>query len=127
MGEPIVATGYWTVPLFEREQQWNINYSDILTKLIQYAGKYCEHYASDLFIIWKYNIEDKLKDRNLESFTLRLGFRESGVDDEVSTNPERTPITNNLKECGRYYYRQLVTLMVEIDKDRIAMAMKTVY
>lgn len=123
MGEPIVATGYWTVPLFESEQQWNINYSDILTKLIQYAGRYCEHYASDLFIIWKYNIEDKMKDRNLESFTLRLGFREMGVDHEVSSDPERTPITNNLKECGSYYYRKLATLKIEIDKENIKMTL----
>lgn len=123
MGEPIIATGYWTIPLFKNEQQWNINYSDILTKLIQYAGRYCERYASDLFIIWKYNIEDKLKDRNLESFTLRLGFKESGIDDEVSTNSERTSITNNLKECGRYYYRKLAELKVEIDKENIKMTL----
>ena len=123
MGEPIVATGYWTVPLFERDSQWNINYSDILTKLIQYAGRYCEWYASDLFIIWKYNIEDKLKDRNLESFTLRFGFRESGVDHELSNDPDRTPITNNLKECGSYYYRKLATLEIEIDKENIKMTL----
>ena len=123
MGEPIVATGYLTVPLFVRDSQWSINYSDILTKLIQYAGRYCESYASDLFIIWKYNIDDKLKDRNLESFTLKLGFRESGVDHELSNDPERIPITNNLENCGSYYYRKLATLEIEIDKENIKMTL----
>lgn len=123
MREPIVATGYWTVPLFERDFQWDINYSDILTKLIQYADRYCERYASDLFIIWKYNVENKLKDRNLESFTLRFGFRESGVDHEVSNDSEKTSITNNVKNCGQYYYRKIATLEVEIDKENIKMTL----
>lgn len=30
---------------------WRINYSSILSKLIQEAGRWCEHYASDLFIL----------------------------------------------------------------------------
>lgn len=41
---------------------WEINYSSILTKLIQEAGRWCEHYASDLFITWKHNIDKKLDD-----------------------------------------------------------------
>lgn len=46
------ATGEWSNDIFGSEKSWNINYSDILTLLIQKAGTICKNYASDLFIIW---------------------------------------------------------------------------
>ena len=33
--------------------KWEINYSSILTKLIQEAGRWTERYASDLFLGWR--------------------------------------------------------------------------
>lgn len=57
----------------------DINYSSILTRLIQEAGRYCESYASDLFLDWK-KIDKQLDDESIESQSLLFGFRESGVD-----------------------------------------------
>lgn len=48
---------------FGRER-WEINISSILTKLIQEAGRWCEYYASDLFIQWQ-GIEEKLRDGSI--------------------------------------------------------------
>ena len=42
----IEATGSWN----DYRECWDINTSDILTKLIQAAGRLCDRYASDLFI-----------------------------------------------------------------------------
>lgn len=60
--------------------KWEINYSSILTKLIQEAGRWCEHYASDLFILWNCNIEQPLKADMITTETFVFAFRESGVD-----------------------------------------------
>lgn len=114
--------GHWGVPLFEYQPMWDINYSDILTELIQYAGRYCESYASDLFIIWKYSVEQKLMDRELESYTLTLGFRDMGVDHELSNDPERQPVTNNSKN-NSYYYRKIATLTVNVEGSKIQMTL----
>lgn len=60
--------------------KWEINYSSILTKLIQEAGRWCEYYASDLFIMWKYNIDKKLDDGTMDTEQFVFGFRDDGVD-----------------------------------------------
>lgn len=59
---------------------YDINTSSILTKLIQDVGRLCESYASDLFIQWQYNIEQKLKDGSIQSGTEVFAIRESGID-----------------------------------------------
>lgn len=56
-----------------------INYSSILTRLIQVAGHICSRYASDLFIDW-IGIDKSLKDRAYEGGRYLFGFRENGVD-----------------------------------------------
>ena len=109
------AHGTWSTPIFDTEMEWNINYSDILTKLIQFAGRYCESYASDLFIHWR-AIEKKLKDRNYEGEKLVLGFREMGVD----TNDW---VVKNYNESGSYYYRMIVTLEIVVNGNHIDMYM----
>lgn len=58
---------------------WNINYSSILTKLIQEAGRWCESFASDLFVDWT-RIEEKLKKGGDINDIYLFGFRQSGVD-----------------------------------------------
>lgn len=63
--------------------KWEINYSSILTKLIQEAGRWCEYYASDLFAIWKYNVDAKLENAIMETCNLVFAFRDSGVDNNV--------------------------------------------
>lgn len=62
-----------------KEGKFSINYSSILTFLIQVAGRICKHYASDLFITWN-SLEEKLKDVEYSGGKILFGFREMGVD-----------------------------------------------
>lgn len=60
-----------------------INYSGILTKLIQEAGTVTANYASDLFISWECFLkeaEEKMVSQNDFEITTFFGFRENGVD-----------------------------------------------
>lgn len=109
------ASGTWSVPIFDTEPQWNLNYSDILTCLIQVAGRYCESYASDLFIHWK-ELEKRLRDRNYKGETIVFGFRDMGVD----TNDW---VVKNYNESGSYYYRKIITLEIVIKGNHIDMYM----
>lgn len=77
----IEATGAWENDIFSSGKCWNINYSDILTFLIQKAGTICKNYASDLFISWN-SLEKEMKEQGQEytGGKYLFGFRESGVD-----------------------------------------------
>ena len=60
-----------------------VNYSRILTILIQEAGRVCADYASDLFISWEsllVEVEKKMKEKANFTLTTFFGFREQGVD-----------------------------------------------
>ena len=59
--------------------KYDVNYSSILTKLIHEAGRWCEYYASDLFISWR-EIEESLSDPNYNGGVYLFGFRQYGVD-----------------------------------------------
>ena len=103
--KPIEANGH-----LERDGSFYINYSDILTRLIQEAGRYCERYASDLFIDWKI-VDDDLKNGMTITQSKLFGFRESGVDhvDFVYghlSNP-----------YGNYEYRSIWRLDIEVTDD----------
>lgn len=75
--KPITASGY----ISAYSGRFDVNTSSILTRLIQEAGRFCEHFASDLFIDWK-SIESFIDESagKMESKTFLLGFREYGVD-----------------------------------------------
>lgn len=96
------------------KRSWEINYSSILTKLIQEAGRWCEYYASDLFIGWKYNIENKLEDGTIESGRYVFAIRDSGVDGKEWYE-------NHKDEHN--YYRAVWFLDVEIEDDKIKMTL----
>lgn len=102
----ITETGYYDA----LRGKWVINTSSILTRLIQEAGRWCEYYASDLFIQWKYNIEDKLDNGTLENGTEVFAFRQSGVD-----GASRYDETN--------YYRAVWFLDIETEKGKIKMTL----
>ena len=104
----ITETGYYN-PL---EGKWEINYSSILTRLIQEAGRWCEHYASDLFVQWKYRIDQKLDNGTLYTDTFVFAFRDSGVDSEEWYE-------NHKNEHN--YYRAVWFLDVLTDKGKIKM------
>ena len=91
---------------------WDVNMSDIITRLIQLAGRYCDRYASDLFIHWNDSRANPLdKDFRYGGGKMIFGFRESGVDvdDTVVKNYNNNP----------YYYRKIsiVETIVECDGD----------
>ena len=121
----IHAKGSFRQPIFENKTKWDINYSSILSQLIQWAGRFTESYASDLYIIWKYNVDRKLDDENLESYSLLFGFREMGVDDQILGDPEYTVVESHIKE-NRYYYRKVARLDVTINGNDIEMELKEV-
>ena len=94
------------------EGKWEINTSSILTRLIQEAGRWCEHYASDLFVQWKYGIDQKLDNGTLYTDTFVFAFRDSGVDSEEWYE-------NHKNEHN--YYRAVWFLDVLTDKGKIKM------
>ena len=81
--EVLETSGELTVNLFTGERTVSINYSSILTRLIQEAGRICEYYASDLFIEWR-SIVEALEDGTIETGSYLFGFRDSGVDEAKS-------------------------------------------
>lgn len=107
----ITTEGTWQCDLFG-EVCWNINYSSILTQLIQDAGRWCKFYASDLFIMWNCSIEKHMKDPTWEGGVYKFGFRESGVDNDFQ-------ISRNLENV--HYYREIRTLTVTIEGLKIRM------
>lgn len=108
--------GYWrnAYESWLNEDGFEINYSSTLTHLIQYAGRYCENYASDLFLIWSCLVE-RFKNKDYTGEKLILGFRESGVDKNES-------VVRNYNE-NRYYYRKIVTVEIEVKDGRLDMYM----
>lgn len=102
--KPIVREGALHSPF--SGTGWAINYSSILTKLIQEAGRWCEAFASDLFVDWN-NIEEKLKKGEDINATYLFGFRQSGVDHKDWV--EAKGINNS-------EYRSVWVLRIDTDK-----------
>lgn len=94
---------------------FDINYSSILTKLIQECGRLCESYASDLFISWN-TIMKKLKEKTLETSSYLFGIREMGVD-----HNEFVLSRYNNNSHAYYGYRKIYRLDVIVDGDSIRM------
>lgn len=95
-----------------KEGKFSINYSDILTFLIQVAGKICKYYASDLFITWS-SLEEKLKDVEYTGGKILFGFRESGVDSNAFV---LSRLNNYGKEQMEKDIKELYLLEVKVDK-----------
>ena len=105
--KPIEADGY-----MEKNGSIYINYSSILTRLIQEAGRYCESYASDLFIDWR-TIDEQLEDGSIETESKLFGFRESGVD---HTEFVYSRLYNSIR-WGHYEYRSIWKLDIVVEDD----------
>ena len=87
-----------------------VNCSDILTKLIQEAGRWCKTYASDLFTDWNI-IQEQIEDRTIESGSYLFGFRENGVDHDKY-------IFSRYKNQGASdEYRAIWRLDIEVDHE----------
>ena len=104
------AVGWWS----NYQEKFDVNYSTILTKLIQEAGRWCERYASDLFVDW-ISLMEKLADRNFDGETFLFGFRRDGVD-------HTSYILSRLNDGeSKEYYRSVWRLDVEIENEQVTM------
>lgn len=117
-GKPITATGYLSQYSYNWDinyNNWDINYSSILTALIQSAGRYCQDYASDLFIDWSAiakrleNNDDRYTDGVYEYL---FGIRKSGVDGITFILSQA-----NNKDFGYFseYYSEIFKLTVTVN------------
>lgn len=111
------SQGYWS----DDAGRFDVNYSSILTHLIQSAGRWCENYASDLFIDWC-EITSCLKDPDFLGGTYLFGFRKNGVDGEsyIISNAENG---KNLSD----YYREILRLEINIENNVCLMVLGEVY
>lgn len=107
---------YYAEVIEAQGRGFDINYSSILTKLIQECGRLCEAWASDLFITWN-SIEQKLKEKTMETSTYLFGIREMGVDH----NDFILMRYNNDGYCAKYEYRKIYRLNVIVEDDLIRM------
>lgn len=89
--------------------KWGVSYSPILTRLIQEAGRFCERFASDLFIDWK-GVEEWMNDPT-ERRVWMFGFRRNGVDHDAYV----------LTGHNEREYRSLWILECECDGENITM------
>ena len=97
-------------------RDFNINYSSILTKLIQECGRLCESYASDLFVYWN-TINEKLQEKTMETPTHLFGIREMGVDH----NSFILSRYNNSGCYAKHEYRKIYRLDIIVEDDLIMM------
>lgn len=107
---------YYSKVIEARGRDFGINYSSILTKLIQECGRLCENYASDLFITWN-GIVQKLKDKTMETSVYLFGIREMGVDH----NEFVLSRYNNNGCYAKHEYRKIYRLDVIVEGDLIRM------
>lgn len=111
----IEETGCWQHNMFGK-LCYDINYSNILTKLIQLAGINCKHYASDLFISWESLLKEmEEKGVDFAGGKYLFGFRESGVDHNSYVLNTFNPygyITSNPQK----HYKELYLLEIKVEK-----------
>ena len=115
--KPITADGY----LSSYSWKYEINYSSILTALIQEAGRLCENFASDLFIDWEAVLRF-IDSPDSESKTFLFGFRKDGVDHDSFIFSR---YSNSMH--GEYYYRSLWRLDIVTKEKEIKMTLGRVF
>ena len=83
------------------------NYSSVLSRLIQDTGRFCLHYASDLFIQWDTALsflnQISVWGGGSNEIGFVFGIREYGVDDAGT-------VASNLEKGLHYYYRAFYVL-----------------
>lgn len=108
--KPIVNSGY----IDSYTGKYSVNYSSILSRLIQEAGRYCEEYASDLFIDWE-SVLLYIDGASCESESEKMflfGFRKYGVDHDNF-------VFSRVENCEylEYEYRSLWRLDVKTGRN----------
>lgn len=107
---------YYSKVIEERGRGFDINYSSILTKLIQECGRLCESYASDLFITWN-RIVRELDRQTIKTSVELFGIREMGVDHKEFVLSRY----NNWGYQAMYEYRKIYRLDIIVEDDLIKM------
>ena len=101
---------------------YDLNYSSILTKLIQETGRFCENFASDLFVDWQAVLRCIDTDDQIGDYFL-FGLRENGVD-------HKEYVIHRIANDGRYWkhnYRALYRLDIYADGEEIKMTLGRVF
>ena len=103
--------------------RYEINYSGILSTLIGEAGRFCEAFASDLFIDWSF-VVDYIKNASENArMSYLFGFRQYGVDHaEYVLNRY-----NNEQGYAKHNYRSLWRLDVVTEGKEIKMTLGRVF
>lgn len=105
--QTIVASGR-LYKRYDNEISVEINYTSIITKLIQEAGKHCNSYASDLVINLN-SLEEKMRDFSLETDSILFGFRDLGIDSNDA-------IISRLDNSINYTYNSIWRLDIEVSE-----------
>jgi hypothetical protein len=98
-----------------------VNVSDIATKLIQTAGRFCKHYASDFLISWEdvttalksHDFKEALQNKDIDGLYVTFGFRESGVDHSAWIQNQHSQY--QIGYCEQYY-REIYTVGIFINE-----------
>ena len=90
---------------------WEINWTNIQTALVHLAGRWVEHWASDIFLVYA-NISPEGRDRNWRGEKFLIGFRKNGIDQNESVIGR----LNNLHESNVYRKLAVIDIIVE-DRD----------
>lgn len=106
--KPISALGY-----ARSNGAYDINHSSILTELIHEAGRYCESFASDLFIDWQRVLETIDEAEPGMKRTFLFGFRQQGVDHDSFIFSR----FNSYGYSAKLEYRSLWRLDIKTDDD----------
>ena len=119
------ATGRFTGYYDGGKGKIDINYSSILTVLIQQTGRLCDAYASDLFIQWN-AMFDRITDSEVLSKATSEGYTESFLFGIRDTGVDHTEwVLGNLKDYkqyGTYYYRDIYVVKVTVKNAYISFA-----
>ena len=113
-----------TEEFYRYENGFSPNTSSILTRLIQEAGRYCEHYASDLFIDWI--TIDEFISSNPEAGdnrTFLFGFRRFGVDHAGFVLSR----FDNEQQYAEGEYRSMWRMDITVDSDEMRIVLGRVF
>lgn len=118
----ITADGY----ISSYSGKFEVNHSSILTRLIQEAGRYCERFASDLFIDWQSVLRyiDEAEESPAEEKTFLFGFRQDGVDGNSFIESR---FTSGAYAYPEKEYRSLWRLDIQIIADTMSMTLGRVF
>lgn len=113
------AEGIWIESRpYSTEGAWDICYSEMLSQLIKSCGKYCERYASDLFIDWESVVELLDKGEDIDEKRI-FAIRDYGVD-----HKEWYEIKMGRKDIYNETYHEVWELTIKGDKAKRDLTME---